>query len=356
MAKAKKLKSGSWRCLVYDYTDENGKRHYKSFTSSDPSPKGKRIAEKLAADYALEKEKQKLSGNNMTLNEALEGYCTMKNNVLSPSTIREYRRMQKNNYGSIENLTLDKITNDIIQKWVNDFSRNHHPKTVKNAYGLLRAVIDAYAPDIRLRITLPQSIQPKLYVPSDNDIKVILSYFANSDSDMELAVYLAAFGTLRRSEICALTVDDVDGNVISVNKAMVDKGNNEWVVKTTKTVSSNRIIELPPFVIEKFPKSGNIVNITPDKVTGRFEAALLVLKIKKFRFHDLRHYSASIMHAIGVPDQYIMQRGGWASDKTLKNIYRGTIKDYEEKYTSMTLSHFEDMQHEMQHKQKEPPY
>lgn len=42
MATAKKLPSGSWRCQVYDYTDENGKRHYKSFTSTDQSAKGKR--------------------------------------------------------------------------------------------------------------------------------------------------------------------------------------------------------------------------------------------------------------------------------------------------------------------------
>ena len=33
MAKAKKLKSGSYRCLVYDYTDGTGKRHYESFTA-----------------------------------------------------------------------------------------------------------------------------------------------------------------------------------------------------------------------------------------------------------------------------------------------------------------------------------
>ncbi len=33
MAKAKKLPSGKWRVRVYDYTDEDGKRHYKSFTS-----------------------------------------------------------------------------------------------------------------------------------------------------------------------------------------------------------------------------------------------------------------------------------------------------------------------------------
>lgn len=63
MATAKKLPSGSWRCQVYDYTDENGKRHYKSFTSTDQSAKGKREAERLAADYAADKEQKKHSSD-----------------------------------------------------------------------------------------------------------------------------------------------------------------------------------------------------------------------------------------------------------------------------------------------------
>ena len=163
---------------------------------------------------------------------------------------------------------------------------------------------------------------------------------------MELAVYLAAFGTLRRSEVCGLDAGDIDGNTITIQRAMVDKGKDEWVIKTTKTVSSTRTVEMPQFVIDKCPKEGRIVNLNPDQVTHRFMRALRRLDVPKFRFHDLRHYAASIMHAIGVPDQYIMQRGGWSSDKTLKAIYRGTIRDYEEKYTSMTISHFEDMQHE----------
>lgn len=33
MATAKKLPSGSWRCLVYTGTDINGRRKYKSFTA-----------------------------------------------------------------------------------------------------------------------------------------------------------------------------------------------------------------------------------------------------------------------------------------------------------------------------------
>ncbi len=343
MATAKKLPSGAYRCLIFDHM-EDGKRKYKSFTAPT-----KKEAEYKATQYIMEKEEKKKTLPEYTLYTAIGNYCDLKNNVLSPSTIREYRRAQNYNYTDIKDIRLSEITNDDIQRWVNGFAKDHSPKTVKNAYGLIRAVLDTFAPDIRLRITLPQSIPHKLYVPSDSDIKTLIEYFSENDPDMELAVYLAAFGTLRRSEVCGLETGDIDGNTITVRRAMVDSGSDDWVLKTTKTVSSTRTIEMPQFVIDKCPAEGRIVNLNPDQITHRFMRALRRLDVPAFRFHDLRHYAASIMHAIGVPDQYIMQRGGWSSDKTLKAIYRGTIKDYEEKYTNMTLTHFEDMQHEMQH-------
>ena len=66
MAKAKKLKSGSYRCLAYDYTDGTGKRHYESFTADT-----RREAERLAAEYAATKEIKKRP-DNMTVYEALD--------------------------------------------------------------------------------------------------------------------------------------------------------------------------------------------------------------------------------------------------------------------------------------------
>lgn len=58
-----------------------------------------------------------------------------------------------------------------------------------------------------------------------------------------------------------------------------------------------------------------------------FKKALDRSGLPHFRFHDLRHYQASILHAMGVPDKYIMERGGWKTDSTLKNIYQHTMSD-----------------------------
>ena len=71
MPTAKKLPSGSWRCLVYSHTEEiknpdgsiKKKRIYESFTSNIPGPKGKRIAEQAAAEFAANKDQRSRSAD-----------------------------------------------------------------------------------------------------------------------------------------------------------------------------------------------------------------------------------------------------------------------------------------------------
>ena len=335
MAKAKKLPSGQWRTLVYDYTDSNGKRHYESFTADS-----KKESEYLAAEFALNKKSK--AKNDMTFKEARNKYIESKSNVLSPSTIYGYRKMGIN-YKLLDDIKLSKVNQEHIQMWVNDFALTRSPKTVRNAYGLASAILKTYKPNLELNITLPQKIAPTYYVPSDADIKAIINYLSKNDIEMLKAVYLAAFGTLRRSEICGLDASDISGNIIHVHRALVKNENMQLEIKTTKTMSSSRYIEIPKFAIDIFPKEGRVVSLTPDAISHRFRRMLLKLGISHFRFHDLRHYSASIMHAIGVPDQYIMARGGWSSDKVLKEIYRGTIDNYQKQFTDLTNNHFNDL-------------
>ena len=164
MPTARKLPSGSWRCQVYSHTERiynekigkwKDRRVYESFTSDDPSPAGKREAELAAAQFAATKQGRK-SMRNMPLSQAMEDYIESRSNVLSPSTIREYRRMQKNNYDSINKIFLNQLTTEKVQKWVNAFAADHNPKTVRNAYGLLSATLNAYLPNSAIVATLPQ--------------------------------------------------------------------------------------------------------------------------------------------------------------------------------------------------------
>ena len=168
------------------------------------------------------------------------------------------------------------------------------------------------------------------------------------------AVYLAAFGTLRRSEICALTAADIEKNTVHVNKALALNEQRQWIIKTTKTASSIRDVGMPKEIIKLFPKTDRIVNLNPNQITHCFARALKTLNIQYFRFHDLRHYAASMLHAIGIPDVYIMQRGGWASDGTLKKIYRGVMDDYKEKFTEKVFEHMNGMTQKMTQKIKKP--
>jgi integrase len=243
MAKAKKLKSGSWRCLVYDHTDPEGKRYYESFTAST-----RKEAERRAAVYAATKDRTKRP-ENMTLNDAIDRYIAVKSGVLSPSTVRTYRSSQRTHCAAIGGLSIRDITNTDIQSWVSDLSQRVQPKTVRNSYGLVVSALDMFNPDLHLRITLPQKKENQFYTPSDHDIQKLLQTVQGME--LEIAVLLAAFGTLRRGEICALTDHDIHGNCITVNKAMVRNIQNEWIIKEPKTFSSNRTIELPEFVINK---------------------------------------------------------------------------------------------------------
>ena len=340
MAKKKKnqLPSGNIRVQVYDYTDVDGKKHYKSFTAPT-----KQEAKFLAAQWKAGKASKK--PNRITVYEAVSRYIEAKEGVLSPSTLRGYLAMQKNCMKDIGRIWLDELTNTDVQVWVSDMSSKHSSKYVRNLYGLLSSSLEMFNPDLVLKITLPEKKRPDLYCPCDEDIIKLLKQVEGTD--LEIAVLLAAFGPMRRGEICALEASDLKGNKVSVTKSMVIGPDHQWHIKQPKTYGSYRDIEYPKFVIEKLKgRTGRIIELNPNDVSNKFKRAIINAQLPHFRFHDLRHYAASIMHAIGVPDQYILQRGGWSSDNVMKSVYRNAIDIETVRQTKKINEHFQKISSE----------
>ena len=58
------------------------------------------------------------------------------------------------------------------------------------------------------------------------------------------------------------------------------------------------------------------------------------------------------MHGIGIPDQYIMKRGGWESDRVLKKGYRNVIDEEDKKFIDKVNTPFETRHRERQHREK----
>lgn len=335
MAKAKKLPSGRWRVRVCLGKDENGKYIYRSFTEDT-----KKEAEYSAAEFLMEFREEN-SPKNRTLLDACESYIASKDKVLSPSTIRGYATITKNRLPKLMKMRLMDIKQADIQAAINEDAITHSPKSVRNAHGFISAVFALYRPDFTLHTTMPAPHSKAVHVPDNAEISRLISCI--DDSELLKAVMLAAFGSLRRSEICALTVEDVQGDTVRVCKAMIPDKDHVYVVKNSaKSKAGNRTITLPHEVIKKLvPMDGTdrIVNITPHQISKKFSRILKENGIPHFRFHDLRHYQASILHAMGVPDKYIMERGGWKTSGTLKNIYQHTM-DEKRKNVEIQICHF----------------
>lgn len=337
--RAKKLPSGSWRCLVYLGTVD-GKRKYKSVTVDDPTPAGRRKCEKMASDLAAQRER---TAQLCTVDDAIGEYIEIKEKTLSPSTITAYKAYRKSCYIFIGNFEIMYLSDKIVQDWIDGLAKIKSPKTVKNAYGLFKSACKRK--NVSFNVSLPDRKEPDLYTPTDGEIKKLLKEIKGTE--LEKAVMLAAFGTLRRGEICALTYGDIKGNVVEVNKALAWNG-SEYVLKAPKTLSSNRSVTLPKEVIKVLTDdsrkvSDHVVSLHPHQVSMQFYRTLKRLKMHPFRFHDLRAYAVSIRHAMGIPDQYIMADGGYATDYVMKRVYRRAMEDKRKAYSEKTNEHFSNL-------------
>ena len=245
---------------------------------------------------------------------------------------------------NIATVKLGDLTQEKVQRWVNSLSKDKSPKTVANAHGLLSAVLGEYRPSLTLRTTLPQKIKPAIQIPSEAEIKAILT--AAKGTKYELPIILAVWLGLRQSEILGLTWDCMDGDTIHIRQAIV-MGEKGPVEKGTKTYSGTRDIHLPDYIknlLADTPHHGNhIIQMSGKAIYSGFSRICEKAGVPHFRFHDLRHTNASVMLASGIPDKYNMKRMGHATNNMLKTTYQHTIKEKEAEYDKLIDSYFEDL-------------
>ena len=323
MSRAKKLPSGSWRAqVVTGYEIRDGKRKIlrKSFTA-----RTRREAELLADLWETDhKEKQEI-----TVGSAIDKYIELKENALSPSTVRGYKAVRKTRYETIEGTPISALDSPSLQVWISEMAGEIKPKSVRNAYALLLSSVKMFRPDFDPTVTLPKNIRKRYPLPEDSDIQTVMDYAEKRNmTDLLLALHLARDCGLRRSEIVALTDQDLQDGMLTIDKAIVMTTDNEMIEKSTKTGSSTRRIPVPDVVIDlSAGRTGRLIDLKPQTLSHRLERAVAETKVPPFTFHSLRHKFASEAMLSGIPDIYIEAIGGWRHGSTvLKTVYQNATE------------------------------
>lgn len=334
--KAERLPSGSYRYLVR-YYDSDRKRHLKSFTDID-----RETAKQKALEF--KRQHQTAPRSSGSFGVLMDKYISTRVPHLSPATIRGYRNMEKRlqeDYPFFCQMPVAVMQKSDVQDVLNGLTRDgSKPKTIRNFSGLISGVLREN--DISIgKVVLPQKTARNITVPEKDDVMELIK--AAHGTDLEIPIMLAAFCGLRRGEVCALRMSDIEGNVIHVCRDMVPGPTGEWHIKPPKTRASDRYIECSDKVIARVHEVGKITDMNPRALSCRFRRFVrkTLPKEKVFRFHDLRHFCVSYMHSQGIPDTYIQKRCGFENDITLKAVYRHVLQDQEKRFIAKVNESFD---------------
>lgn len=335
--KAKKTKSGKYKVTISIGKDISGKYRQKAFTAPT-----KREAELLAAQYQMKRREDRQSP---TVKYAIDTYIENRTAVASPSTIRGYRTLQRNYFDQFGQHHIDDLTNQDIQRLINDIALNRSPKTVKNAVSLLISALKQINPEKRYIYSLPKARAIERNIPDNDDIMRLMEE-SKANRELHLAIILSALGSLRRGEVCAISYEDIlyDFNAIYIHSDVVLDEKKRWIFKDYgKNATSTRQVIYSKEVIDLIGHgTGHIFTHTPDYITSSFCNLRDRLGLK-CRFHDLRHYTVSILHSIGIPDQYIQQRTGHKNARILRDVYTNPLKSQSNAYVKQINKYFSDV-------------
>ena len=186
------------------------------------------------------------------------------------------------------------------------------------------------------RRTAPSIGEQRVYVATTDQVWELYERFPER---MRLAVVLGAFVGLRLAEACGLRVEDID----FLRAVVFPKV--QYPAKPLKTKTSKTPVPVPASLIERcsvqITTYGNHETLLTGDGGGQLSPWAIERAMRKarsevrnlpagFRYHDLRHYFASLLIADGADVKTVQARLRHASAKTTLDTYGHIWPDRDE--------------------------
>lgn len=282
-------------------------------------------AELIKAEYLNGKRKKNEPKDNRTVGQLVDAYIDSRSRVLSPSTIRGYRIIQRNRFTGLQNRHVRDLTTEVVQRAVNDESALCGQKTLRNAWALIQKAVED-GTGTRYQVRLPQLVRRERPFLMPDQIDTFVDAVRGTTVEIPALLGLCS---LRCSEILGLRWEDVDTKraCVHVRGSTVPDEFNRFVRKeTAKNATSIRTVPIMPQLVEALesrPHDGEmVVAYTESWLFRAINRICEANNLPQVGIHGLRHSFASLAYHLGMPEHIAMQIGGWKDETTIRKIYR----------------------------------
>lgn len=347
-SKPKKNPSGTWTMIVDLPNDPaTGKRRQRRVTAET-----KKALEIKAAEMIHAAETGFVEPRAVTFASFWNRWCEVKATTLSPSTARRYRDLGRLHLGALAGMKLARITPADVQFLYTDkLKAGLSGTTVRHLHSVLHSAFDDAVSWKLIARNVCDAVKP----PARNRTEMqtwnaeeASAFLATAEGDELEALWRLAITTgMRRGELLGLKWGDVDfdGNVLSVRRSLSRGDTSRLIEREPKTQAGRRRVALSVETVEALRRhrvrqleyrlsvggvyeDGGLVfttpfggHIHPNTLTRAFGRLIEKAQVKRIRFHDLRHTSATLMLEEGVHPKIAQERLGHSDIKMTLNLY-----------------------------------
>ena len=315
----RKRKDGRYEGRYIDRYDEQGKACYKSVYGSSYTEAKNKLLTSIQFNMSAN-----IVSTEALCNEYLESIVTR---VKQSTYAIYYRQVQEHIIPYFKNINVDRINNDIVNRFINDKSIKGRldkkgglsPKTVTDILSLLNQIL-SFARNKgyfagTFNIAKPKN-QTKTYnILSFEEQKTLAKYLQFNTTPAKLGVLISLYTGIRLGELCALKWSDIDipNGTLKIDKTIQRiKNTDKYATTKTKVIidkpkssKSVRTVPIPSFLHEKlwnqrnrywvnaYVLSGTYMYVEPRIYQKHFKRVLKEANIKEVNYHALRHTFAT---------------------------------------------------------------
>ena len=352
--------SGTWRAKVFLGHDANGRQRYLTKTVHGTRREADAQLRQLILEAGLAHET-----SQATMDDLAAKWLELASETLSPSTLREYRRLLAKivlpQFGNVKVRALrpsdlDTFYASLRRRGVN--GRSLSAQSVHHVHALIRRLLNQalkwgwILTNPALNASPPRVDRVELEVPDADTVTQIINFAHVRSPDIACFLRLAAVTGARRGELCAIRWRDFDkSGALFIKHSIVDGRRDELIEKGTKTHASRKIVidaltmrvvnsqrerceERSKTAGRRFSRNSFVfassldgsVPWRPHRVTLAFRRLCDELGIAGVRLHDFRHFTATQMLASGVPVKTVAGRLGHANAAMTLNVYAHALE------------------------------